>query len=82
MTRVSCNAVLPGVEIGEDQHIGLALQARVHDHALAGDKRERGVGLHFAVDFEVGRALLQKAQGFAHFQRRGRVGGAKVGMRD
>ena len=44
-----------GVEIGENQHIGFALEARTRQHALASDPRKRGVRLHLAVDFELRR---------------------------
>ena len=69
-----------GVEVREDQHVSLTLKARVQDHALAGDQRQRGVRLHFAVDFKVGQPLLQQAQGGAHLQRRGGVGRTEVGV--
>jgi hypothetical protein len=60
MTRVICSAVLPGVEIGENQDIGFTVEPTIGDHPLTRNQRERGIGLHFSIRFRARRAFAKQ----------------------
>ena len=66
-----------GVEVGHDQQVGLALQARVGKRAVRRPRRQRGVAVHLAVHFELGRPLAISASASRIFCADGRVAGCR-----
>src|SRR5450830_8011 len=70
-----------GVDVRHHQQVGIALQWRVRHDLRQQFWIERSVAVHFAVDFELRRLLLNQLQRGAHLDRRFAVAGTEVGMR-
>ena len=69
-----------GIEVGEGQQVGAAGQLRVREDAVARFFVQGDVGVHFAFNLELGRALAQDRQRVAHLLRAGRFAGAEVAV--
>ena len=69
------------VEVRHDQEVGRARALRVRQQPVADVLAQRRVGLHLAVDLEVG-ARGAAASASRIFSRRGRVAAAEVGVAD